>query len=337
MLSQTASDPPVSGAALAVEAEEIRQGRAFGLDVDTSFPISGLPPRQSEPTGRRVSLELITPRELDRAWGPAAGKTSLLDRRDPHGNLVMSIEGDTELGFRIYAPRYGRHLVSRDGRQVRSVLPKVAPWRWQRLLFAQVLPLATSLQGLGVFHASAVSLDETAVAFIAASGTGKTSVAVHLVDRGATLLTDDVLALEGGNSNVLAHHGAGFASVARSELEAVSHVAKRQLGAVAAQTDKVLVTPRVSQASVPLRAVYFLRRTGEHGEIVIARSDPPDPSLLLSSNFISYVSAASHLQNHLDLCSRIAATAGINRVEIPIGASAASVAEAVLEHSCRTA
>jgi hypothetical protein len=322
----------VNGGALAGDAEQIWRGRAFGLDVDTSFPVSGLPLREGEPTGRRVSLELIEARELDRVWRPT-GKTSLLDRRDPDGRLVMSIESDTSLGFRIYAPRYGRHFISPDGRRVRSVLPRVAPWRWQRLLFAQVLPLATSLQGLGVFHASAVSVEGTALAFIAASGTGKTSVAVHLVDRGAELLTDDVLALEGKGRTVLAHHGAAFASVAQSELDAVSPLARRQLGAVAGTTDKVLVTPRVSQASVPLRAVYFLRRMPDRGEIVIERSDPPDPLLLLSANFISYVPDPSHLRSHLDLCAQIAETAGIHRVEIPAESSAATVADAILAHS----
>jgi hypothetical protein len=116
-------------------------------------------------------------------------------------------------------------------------------------------------------------------------------------------------------------------------LDAVSQIAREQLGAIAGHTDKILVTPRVSQAPVPLRAVYFLRRTQGEGEIVIERSDPPDPSLLLSSNFISYLSAASHLQNHLELCARIAATIGIFRVEIPKGARAGRVADAVLDHS----
>jgi hypothetical protein len=322
----------VTGGSVAVASEQVWRGRAFGLDVDASFPISGLPVREGEPIGRRVSLELIEPRELDRLWRPGR-KTSLLDRRDPDGRLVMSIESDTALGFRIYAPRYGRHVISPDGRRVRSVLPRVAPWRWQRLLFAQVLPLATSLQGLGVFHASAVAVEGTALAFIATSGTGKTSLAVHLVDRGAALLTDDVLALEGGGRKVLAHHGAAFAGVAQAELDAVSPVARRQLGAVAGKTDKVLVTPHVSQTSVSLRAVYFLRRTSKPGAIVIARSDPPDPLLLLSANFISYVPDPSHLRSHLDLCAQIAETAGVYRVEIPVGTSATAVADAVLAHS----
>jgi hypothetical protein len=153
------------------------------------------------------------------------------------------------------------------------------------------------------------------------------------VDRGAALLTDDVLALERRDGNVLAHHGAAYASIARSELDAVSPLARGQLGAVAGKTDKVLVTPPVSQSSVPLSAVYFLRRTPDHGEIVIERSDPPDPLLLLSANFISYVSDAAHLENHLDLCAQIAETAGIHRVQIPKGTSAAAVADAVLAHS----
>jgi len=79
--------------------------------------------------------------------------------------------------------------------------------------------------------------------------------------------------------------------------------------------------------------VYFLRRASKPGAIVIARSDPPDPLLLLSANFISYVPDPSHLRSHLDLCAQIAETAGVYRVEIPVGTSATAVADAVLAHS----
>ena len=45
----------------------------------------------------------------------------------------MVVEHHDEVGFRIWAPRYGRHVVRRDGTHVRCVLPRVAAWRWERL------------------------------------------------------------------------------------------------------------------------------------------------------------------------------------------------------------
>src|SRR5207248_1369448 len=138
---------------------------------------------------------------------------SVIDRRW-NGRLWLAVDHHPELGYRIYAPRYGRHLVSSDGTRIVSALPNVAPWRWQRLLFAQALPLAATLQGLEALHASAVELGGKAFAFTAASGTGKTSLAMHLVARGATFLTDDVLAVEARVGALIAHPGASTLSVA---------------------------------------------------------------------------------------------------------------------------
>ena len=80
---------------------------------------------------------------------------------------------------------------------IRSALEDREHSRWQRLMFAQALPLAATLQGLALLHASAAEIDGRAFGFIASSGAGKSSLVVHLVATGDTrLLTDDVLALE---------------------------------------------------------------------------------------------------------------------------------------------
>jgi hypothetical protein len=52
------------------------------------------------------------------------------------------------------------------------------------------------LNGRIVLHGSAVVIDGTAVATIGPSGAGKSTTAAALVDRGAALLADDVVAIE---------------------------------------------------------------------------------------------------------------------------------------------
>src|SRR5207247_95773 len=129
----------------------------------------------------------------------------------------MTIAEHASLGFRIWAPRYGRYEVSSDGTRLRCAVPARTS-RWHRLLFAQVLPLAAALQGMDLFHASAVSISDRVSAFVAQPGAGKTSLAAHLVDRGATLVTDDVLALEATADAVVAHPGAGLLCIDEHEL-----------------------------------------------------------------------------------------------------------------------
>src|SRR5207342_3502002 len=127
------------------------------------------------------------------------------------------------------APGFGTHLVANDGSLIRSSLPEKGEV-WQRLFFAQALPLAAALNGLALFHASAVVLDEQAYAFVGLSGSGKTSIAAQLVARGAQMLTDDVLALELADGEVSAFAGPARISIERSELDSLDRDGRQRLG-----------------------------------------------------------------------------------------------------------
>ena len=66
----------------------------------------------------------------------------------------------------------------------------------EHLYLNQVLPLCASKQGKLVYHASAVEVAGCAVAFVAESGRGKSTLAANLAVSGYCLLTDDGLVLE---------------------------------------------------------------------------------------------------------------------------------------------
>ena len=132
---------------------------------------------------------------VDRRWRSAHPHT-LLERRLVDGSVGLSVERDEEIGFRIWAPRHGCYLVTPDGRRVIAAPPSGPAWRWERLVLAQVLPLAAVLRGMHVLHASAVALAGRAVAFMGRSGVGKTTLAGRIVAHGARLMTDDVLAVD---------------------------------------------------------------------------------------------------------------------------------------------
>ena len=82
-----------------------------------------------------------------------------------------------------------------------------------------------------MLHASAVVLDGAAVAFTAPSGTGKSTLAAHLVAAGASFLTDDVLALDDRNGVVEAHSGPARTSVSPAELRTMTPHDRALLGA----------------------------------------------------------------------------------------------------------
>jgi hypothetical protein len=99
--------------------------------------------------------------------------------------------------------------LSADARNVRCwAVPGITMDTVQHLYLNQVLPLALSLLGKFVLHASAVEIGDGAVAFVGESGRGKSTLAASFATNGYRFLTDDGLVLErdGGECRVMPSH-----------------------------------------------------------------------------------------------------------------------------------
>jgi len=310
--------------------------RAFGLHVRAPFPIPGAPPCDGDGTNPGTLITLSSAVELDRIWC-ATDSEVLVDMRHPSGKRAITVEYRTDLGFRIWMPRYGRHVISPDGSSIRCALPKISRVRWQRLLFAQPLPLAALLQGRALFHASAVALGEQVLVFSARSGTGKTSLAGHLVSRGATLMADDAVALTREDERVLAHAASGLISIDTEEIARMAPELRARLGERQGHVDNAILCAPVAEHALPVRQVYFLEREPQVRRFAVRRIWPPDIRLLLSTRFFSYVRRPEVWKQHLEVCATLAACADIYRVTVPPGFTAAQVAAKVEEHFEKTA
>jgi hypothetical protein len=313
------------------EPAGLMQSYVFGLRVDSTLPLRAVGVGANTPS-RGLVLRHVERAELAAVW-PRDGIVPLIDRRTPSERLVMSVDAHPDVGYRIVAPGFGAHIVSPDGRSILSAIPAITAWRWQRLLFAQVLPLAATLQGLELFHASAVERAGRAYAFIAASGTGKSSIAAHLVSRGARYVADDVVALEAAQGIALAHPGPATASVYRSELQSLGTAGARRVGAIIGRSDKVQLGVEPVKGPLPLDGIYFVARQSSTTRFAIEEARPPDPRILLASSFISYLRTPAFLLGHLDACAQIAEAAPLFRVSVPPELAAADVAAAVERHA----
>lgn len=307
-------------------------GRAFGLEIVSPVPIPGIPTGGSASGGRAAEIRFLSPGELT-VPRRRSQDLPVVDRRLPDGRPMMRIDRASEEGYRVWAPRHGVYLVSGDGRVVEAALPRDAGWRWQRLFFAQVLPLASALQGLDPFHASAVALGNDVIGFAAPSGTGKSSVAAHLVARGASLVTDDVLVLERAADSVRAHPGGGFLSVAAHEVATLGADARARLGRRRGRGEKLYFASDLGQGSLRLGAVYFLRRGGHDRKLTFQDRRGSAARLLLSASFLPYLRSEERLVTHLEVCAAIATSAGVYEVGIPAGVSAADTAAGIEEHA----
>jgi hypothetical protein len=306
-------------------------GRAFGLSLAGDLSLEGVVTSKHE---RRPDTRLRrVPRStVDRLWRDAHPST-LLERRLVDGRVGLSVQRDPDVGFRVWAPRHGCYLVAPDGSDVAAAPPAGAAWRWERLMLAQVLPLAAALRGLEILHASAVEIAGHAVAFLGGSGVGKTTLAARIVARGARLVTDDVLAVDVANEAVRAHRGGAVARIDPRELRTMTGDERRGLGPVRARAEKWHVTPALASDELPLGLTYHLVRRPEVDDVEIVWVRPYDPALLLGSAFLSYLVGPERLRRQLDVCAAIADTTPLYQVQIGQGSTSADVSEAVLAHA----
>ena len=306
----------------------------FGLEVTglPGLPASPDPPLAGSP--RATALRTVKAAEMRERWEPRHARR-LIDRRAPDGSLVLAVDEDPGIGYRIDAPEVGVHLVSADGTEVFLPERHGPDWFWQRLLFAQTLPVAATLQGLGLFHASAVRIGDHAVGVSAPSGAGKSSTATHLIAQGAEFFTDDVLALDVAQGSVIAFAGPEFSSIEEHEIRAVEPSRRESLGPLLGESSKQHRRPALSATCLPLGALYLLERHAQVGEVQLDPLDRSGTATLLASAFIPHLSTEGRLVRHLELCGQMATAGKILRVRIPLRASATAVARALMADSRR--
>ena len=168
-------------------------------------------------------------------------------------------------GYVVRFPRLADFFIARDGDVVRCARRPRTPMVTVRHLFLnQVLPLLLSRRGL-VLHASAVVTPRGAVAFLGATGTGKSTLAASFWTAGHALVADDCLRLARAGGR----HAAvpGYAAVrlwldtwmatvpAAAEPEPVAHYSdKLRLGPGRSAARRLARTP------VPLARLYVLAR-----------------------------------------------------------------------------
>jgi hypothetical protein len=282
---------------------------AFGLDIESQTPLALLAGASARRTGRALGVSVRGGATL--RW-PASSQR-LCDDFQPDGSLVYKIETDPQAGYLISGPEYGTHLLSRDGGQLQcdpEGLPEVS---WQRLLVAQVLPFAALLQGLEVFHASAVVRDGQAVAFLGRSRAGKTSLALELCRRGASFLADDVLALECRDGRLLAHPGSPLAGVERVDGDSEIETGEDMGGQVVAVNARERLVQVIGAAEpVALAAMFFLDRRAD-GPPAPCFEPVADAQALLSATFNFVLATPARLRSLLEVCA-LAARARVERI-----------------------
>lgn len=165
-----------------------------GLVLRTDVPVPGVP---EAPAGLPVDLEVAAvgerhvPDDIAEGvrlqavtWGEKM-QYSTVRRAD--GEVLLRLHGLVDF---VIAADLRTVIAWRD--------PRCEPELYTLLVAGNLLATVLTLRGETVLHASAVERDGRAVAFVAHSGMGKSTLAALCCARGARFVTDDLLRFEHG-------------------------------------------------------------------------------------------------------------------------------------------
>lgn len=234
--------------------------------------------------------------------------------------------------YRLTVPSHGVFLVSAEGREV-VCRPASGVTRWDTILGAQVLPLAATLAGTEVLHASGVAIDGAGFLLSAPPGVGKTSLAAHLVAKGAELLADDAVALRAVSGGPLIAYPAGrWLHLMPDEAARVLAVDPPRFEPAGVREDKRVLATSSGSHPAPLRSIYLLAREETGTEHPITLVSPVSPAMLLSATFNLSVKTPDRLRRQLELCHRVAQEVPCHRVAVRRDVPAGELASTLLEH-----
>ncbi len=152
-------------------------------------------------TGRKPTLHFAARQGLSEAVS-AADVVYRSRRTRPDGASVVQLHR-LEEGVGIRLPKQADFLL-----QPRRVAYAMAPTGGRDDVeinfFGVALPLWLEMRSVSVFHASCVALGGRAMGLLADCGGGKTTLALELMERGFSLLSDDQLAVKVEGSRAMA-------------------------------------------------------------------------------------------------------------------------------------
>jgi hypothetical protein len=265
-----------------------RDYQMFGISFRSEIPLSF--PEQS--TGvADITLKLASAQWFENASGGA--------RPSPEGvgwyERVVCRNGSDYLRW----PGLFEFLVSPDGRTIACrPLENSSAESFQSYLLGQVLSYALIKQGHEPLHATAIVIDGAAVAFLGASGQGKSTLAAAFLSAGCRLLTDDLLVIRDVGGVLCGFPGPPriklFPGAARRFLPDEASLARMN-----PDSNKFIIglPPKyVHPTTAPVRACFILDGLDDGKLQITTLSGAPSCMALLGATFNKRLVGAARLQ-----------------------------------------
>lgn len=280
------------------------------LAADAALP--GLPVAPLEGDGHLRVRTLHTVPASAAPVGHSPGATPAGRLAWPNDVVVTLAHGPQ--GDEVAITDTGRYTLSPDGDTITHLAPAGCDRAAVALdLIGVVLPLALHREGAWCLHASAVQLGGRVVAFVAARGTGKSTLAAACLGAGAALVADDVVVMRVDGDGVRV-------TPAGLPLRLREHTA-RDTGAVADAPDewgKVRVHGTLATHDAPLDAVYVLSAAEPSSAVERAPRAPRAAALaLLTHGKITELLGAAAAGDALTRCVQLAQAVPVYDLAVP--------------------
>ena len=241
-------------------------------------------------------------------------------------------------GYLLRFPGLADFEISAEGLAVRCrSTPETSDATSRHLYLNQVLPLVLGQLGKMVFHASAVEIAGGALAFVAESTRGKSTLAASFAATGAPMLTDESLVVDeraGGYSVAPGHPSVRLWDDSQQAL--IAPGVETAPGLPFTSKRRFLAAPELpfSDRPAPLRRVYFLG-DGSAPAVKFEQMDAVDVMLeLLKASFLLNVDDKNRLASHFDEVARLARRPIHHRLDFPRRFDLLpAVRQAVIEHA----
>lgn len=196
--------------------------QAFGLSLQSALP---LPELREGTDGPRPADVIVSIGAAPRPSGTAMQEPTFCAGPDIFWMEVAGVA----------------RLLVRDGREIRvDAHPRASAGDVRAYLLGSAIGALLHQRGWLPLHASAVEIDGRAVAFIAPSGGGKSTMAMHLHHLGHRVICDDICAIDTGGGTPRLWPGLRNLKLWRTSLEAIDR-APDGLEPVVASLDKYRV------------------------------------------------------------------------------------------------
>jgi len=216
-------------------------------------------------------------------------------------------------------------IVSADGRNVTcSASDAIDRRTFEANLMNFVLGTSLTLKGEEPLHSTVIDLDGRAIGLLGLSGVGKSTLAAFLINRGADLVTDDMLRVEFSGDHLFAHQGP-------YRLKLLDESGRRFLpdaladGHFNSLSGKIMVRPREAGrrqvAPVPLAGLYYIGELpGQRPPVAVSSARLSGLELvrvILSSSMDDRYAAPDRLARQMAFAARLASVLPVYALRYP--------------------